>query len=380
MIWNILKLMLTRWLSIKRWNNFPRIEDVSHLDNIWFVIHIALFLSYLEEKNWNKVDKEFIIKRIIFNSFKSLVLSDINSWTRDYIYKIDKNIFYEIEKKSYKYILSFDCIENIKNDLEKTIYNKEKTLELEIISASKKYAWFIECKINQKVFEDMYEVPLKEINLALENKRKKLYSLDTLLKNDNYIKYLTHIRRLIHSKRWNQQKRIFPISVMSHLVIITFLSYIIAMIENENGQKINMEDILFRAIYHDIPEAITWDIITPTKKAIEWFHEVLEKVEITMMDDYLFYYIWDDYKKMISKYMINRFDWEVWKLVKHADNLSALFEAKVEVNYSSASFSEIYKKIKKKLNSIDLKSVNYLLKHWIDSFDEKIDEINLSEI
>jgi hypothetical protein len=35
---------------MKRWNNFPRIEEVSHLDNLGFVIHVALFLSYLEEQ------------------------------------------------------------------------------------------------------------------------------------------------------------------------------------------------------------------------------------------------------------------------------------------------------------------------------------------
>ena len=34
---------------------------------------------------------------------------------------------------------------------------------------------------------------------------------------------------------------------------------------------------MLKSIYHDIPEAITGDIITPTKKSVEWFEEVLEK-------------------------------------------------------------------------------------------------------
>jgi hypothetical protein len=42
--------MLGRGLTMKRWNNFPRIEEVSHLDNLGFVIHVALFLSYIEEQ------------------------------------------------------------------------------------------------------------------------------------------------------------------------------------------------------------------------------------------------------------------------------------------------------------------------------------------
>jgi hypothetical protein len=73
----------------------------------------------------------------------------------------------------------------------------------------------------------MYDVPLDQIRSDLDKKRKDLKSLDLLLNNDNYKKYLTHIRRLSHSMRWNQQTRVYPISVMSHLVFITFISYII---------------------------------------------------------------------------------------------------------------------------------------------------------
>jgi len=48
---------------------------------------------------------------------------------------------------------------------------------------------------------------------------------------------------------------------------------------------------MLRTIYHDIPEFITGDIITPTKKAIPGFTDILEKVEEKMMDDYFFIYM-----------------------------------------------------------------------------------------
>jgi 5'-deoxynucleotidase YfbR-like HD superfamily hydrolase len=73
----------------------------------------------------------------------------------------------------------------------------------------------------------MFDIPLNQITVDLEEKRKKLKSLDALLSNDNYKKYLSHIRRLSHSMRWSGQTRVFPISVMSHLFLITFISYII---------------------------------------------------------------------------------------------------------------------------------------------------------
>lgn len=365
---------------MKRWNNYPRIEDVSLLDNVWYAIHIALFLAHLEEKSWAKVDREFLIKRMIFNSFKSLVLSDINSWTRDYILKNDKDIFLTIEDKAISYILSLEAPKYFKEDIKNVLNNKAKTLELNIINMSKRFVSYKECQVNHKVFTDIYENALKEIEKWFEEDIKNLKSVWELLKNDNYMKYLSHIRRLSHSMRWNQQNRIFPISVMSHLVIITFLTYIIVMLENNNGKNYNMLDMLLRALYHDIPEAITWDIITPTKKAVPWFVELLEKVEIDMMNDYLFSYIDDDYKKEVSDFMLHPFEWENWKIVKYADIISALFEAKVEVNYWSTNFVEIYRFLKKQVNTFDIKSVDYLLKHWLDSFDEKgNDDIHLEK-
>lgn len=379
MIWTLLKLMLTSGISMKRWNNFPRIEDISHLDNVWFTLHIAMFLSYLEEKNWNKVDKEFIMKKIIFNSIKILVLSDINSWTRNYIEKVNKDIFNKLEQKVYDYIFSFDAPDYLKDDIINTINNKDKVLELSIIEASKRYAGYKECLVNREVFSDMYEVPYKEIMNQLDEKRKDLKSLDMLLKNPNYEKYLSNIRKLSHSLRWNQQKRMFPISVMAHLVLITFLSYVMWTIENNkwNSDKLDIFEIMFKALYHDIPEAITGDIITPTKKAIPWFEEILEEVERDMLEDYLFYYVWDEYEAYVKGYMLNPWTWIEGPYVKSADIISALFEAKIEVNYGSTNFIEIYRNIKRKVNTFEYASVEYVLKHVVDSFDNCDDDLHL---
>jgi hypothetical protein len=132
-----------------------------------------------------------------------------------------------LEQKVYDYVLRLDAPDYIKVDIKSTINNTEKHLELSIIEASKTYAAYRECLVNRKVFEEMYDVPFKEIIKMLDIKRKELKSFDLLLENQNFEKYLSNIRKLSHSLRWNQQKRIFPISVMSHLVIITFISYII---------------------------------------------------------------------------------------------------------------------------------------------------------
>jgi putative hydrolase of HD superfamily len=57
-----------------------------------------------------------------------------------------------------------------------------------------------------------------------------------------------------------------------------------------------------------LQEAITGDIITPTKRSIPGFVEILEKVELQMMEDYMFEYVPEDYKNYISPYIFAPFD------------------------------------------------------------------------
>lgn len=342
------------------------------MDNTGFVIHIALFLGYLEEQEWNTIDKEFLIKRIIFDSFKGLILSDINAGTREYIKQIDSNMFEQVENKALSKILTLDSLPYIKADIEATLLNTKNTKEIALISAARKYAWFLECNVNHKIFSEVYEVPLSQIVVDLEKSRKEIKSLDILLKNENYKKYILNIRRLSHAMRWSGEAKIIPISVMSHLVIVGFISYIIASIENENGAHLDVLDLLMRWIYHDIPEAITGDIITPTKTSVEWFPEVLEEVEQKMLDDYLFSFIPKEYKDELFSLVFHPFWGENGKIVKYADILSALFEARTEViSGNIREFDDICVSIQKKLAKIEMKSVNYILTNTFVEFSEK---------
>lgn len=378
MIWFLLKILYTRWLNITRWSNFPRIEDISPLDNSGYVIHIALFLSHLEEKHTNiKIDKEYIIKKILFELFQSLIISDINSWTRNYISSIDSKVLEKINKKVIKYILSFQWGDFIREDLKDVLYAKNKKIENDIIQVSKKYAWYNEALVNSKVYLFTYDLVLEEMNNFLDNHKKKLISLKILLENDDYKKYLSHIRRLSYCRRWLWTNRNYNVSVMSHLVLVTFISYILWNIENQNWWNYDIYKMILKSLYHDIPEAITWDIITPTKKSVDWFREILEKVELKMLNDYFFIYIDEEYREKIEKILLEPFEWIEWKLAKKADIISALYEAKVEKDSSNPEYDNIYKKLKKVVLDFNLISSDHFLKEILMDFEEDFSNIEL---
>ncbi len=382
MVGNILRLMLTRGLSIIRWNNFPRVVDIKQMDNVGATLHTALFLAYLEEKQTKKkIDTLYLMKKIIFTSFADLILSDINSGTKTYIKKLDTKIFEELYLKAYEYFLDSEASSILKEDFKASMSEKNKKLEDSIFLAAKKYVWYIEASTNGRVFSEIYEVPLDDIKKDLVLFSSQLRSIKELLDTPDYEKYLGHIYRLSFSMRWNQYQRSTPISVMSHKVIVAYASYVIGMVGNENGEENNIKEMLYRAIYHDVPEVITGDIITPTKKAIPGFIELLEEVEWAMMDDYLFWYIPEDYKNYLTSYILHPFDGELGKKVKYADIFSALIEAKIEDRAGNHFFHEKYQAILAHVSHIQHPGVEYLLKEILFHFDSVVDDsINPSYI
>jgi len=135
--------------------------------------------------------------------------------------------------------------------------------------------------------------------------------------------------------------------------------------------------MMTKAIYHDVPEVITWDIITPTKQAVDGFTLVLEEVEEQMLDDYLFSYISDDYKNYIGEYMLQPFSDKLGKIVKYADVLSALLEARLESFHGNADFNEISENLLKKAYSFKNPGVDYIIQEMLLGFDKDENDISL---
>jgi putative hydrolase of HD superfamily len=187
-------------------------------------------------------------------------------------------------------------------------------------------------------------------------------------------KFLLAIRRLQSSFRWNRMRRQYPVSVMSHLFFVFFLSYAIGNVEGKNVDEVT--DMMKTALYHDIPEAITGDIITPTKKSVPGFEELIAEVEVEMLDEYLLDFMrGHGFLEDLRKRMLEPWSCENGKLIKMADVFSALFEAKIEAPVSY-EFAEVYRRVRHDLHKrFESPSVGYLFRNGVDPFEENLEEI-----
>ena len=92
MLGNIIQLFLLRGITTLRWNNLPRIEEFTILDNIGLRLHIALLLCEIERSQNQNVNENLVMKKILFSAFPKLILSDISYSFKRYIRDNDRNI------------------------------------------------------------------------------------------------------------------------------------------------------------------------------------------------------------------------------------------------------------------------------------------------
>lgn len=374
--------LIFRGLSIYRWNNFPRIEAVSATDHIGFILHISLTLAHiLEEKEGKKTDLGYIYRKILFSSFPTFIHSDISSDVKQRIRLKNPLVARELENKAYDILLGWELPPWMKEDVESIrneIFIREEPYPLEnaIIRYSKLWASYHEAYFSNEVHLDVYKPAMALIrkNMAAPEFSTFRQYLDSNPQNQTPIEnYLLNVRRLQSNFRWNRMRRMYPVSVMSHLFVIFFLSYVIGHVEGKSRDEIT--DMMTTALFHDIPEVITGDVIAPTKKSIAGLEELLAEIEDEMVHEYLLTYLNEySFKEKFEKAMLDPWNQPNGKLVKLADIFSALFEAKIEVG-NNPEFLKIYARLKKHLHETERKSVDYIFKFGVDYFEDSLEDV-----
>lgn len=83
--------------------------------------------------------------------------------------------------------------------------------------------------------------------------------------------------QLRFQKRWSQTPRVPETSVMGHMFIVACYVYFLSiMIETCPARRVNN---FFSGLFHDLPEVLTRDIISPVKKSFEDLGRIIKEYE-----------------------------------------------------------------------------------------------------
>ncbi|VAY86779.1 HMP-PP hydrolase (pyridoxal phosphatase) Cof, detected in genetic screen for thiamin metabolic genes (PMID:15292217) [hydrothermal vent metagenome] len=325
---------------------------------------IAYFLAKLEKN----VDYVHLIEAGIFEFFRRVVVTDIrpdvfrvilkkkgaelNKWVvnklGDSIQEIDDGKFL---KKFEQYLLDENMYEKERFILKAASYLATKW-EFNIIYQTSSFLSDIDDvkkEVDEEI-EDYYEL-IGVRKIALNKKLAKLIDLSG---------------RLRFQKRWAQTPRIPETSVLGHMLIVAIFGYFYSIKISACDKR--LENNFFTALFHDLPEALTRDIITPVKYSIDELSDLISEYEIIKIKDDILPYVPDKIKKEFSyllglyneikdefldktmqdgkitvhtngleKYNNNRHDTIDGLALKQCDKLSAFIEASISISHGIKS-------------------------------------------
>jgi putative hydrolase of HD superfamily len=187
-----------------------------------------------------------------------------------------------------------------------------------------------ECEINEKIYSEDYASIISNIKTRLDefdksNEYKQAWDASS--------KYFMTLKKLKYLRRWNRINRMVSTNVLGHTFLVAFLSIMLSMSSSDEAK--NEEHftyrVVLRSLFHDVPESLTGDIITPVKEEIKKnAGNVLEEVEKDLQKMFV-ESAPSGVKEDIQQYELlkeidNKKIFSVSSMTKDCDRLAALFE------------------------------------------------------
>jgi putative hydrolases of HD superfamily len=374
--------------SIQRWNDYPRMVQLVELDKQAHKFIIAYFIAKLEKD----IDYTHLIEAGIFEFLRRVVVTDIRPDVfRKALQKKSKEINSWVISKltpSLKDINNGTFLQKFEEYLSNPdMYKKERFILKAASYLATKWEFSIVYQTSQ-FLNDIEDVK-KSVDEEIED-YYELIGVRKIALNKKLGKIIDLSGRLRFQKRWAQTPRIPETSVLGHMLTVALFGYFFSLEVNACDKR--LQNNFFTALFHDLPEALTRDIITPVKYCVDELSDIIAEYEIEkIQDDILpnipeilheeFSYIlglYDGIKEEftnkikvngkievvddVSKYNTDKYEAIDGLALKQCDKLSAFVEASLSISHGIKSKEllngkkEILKGLKE-VQGIDFKTI-----------------------
>ena len=350
--------------SIQRWNDYPRMVELVELDKQAHKFIIAFFLAGVEREKINHVH---LIEAGIFEFLRRGVVTDIRP-------DVFRKALQKKEDEINKWVLAnlYDKLIDVENGefykrferylSNPSMYKKERFILKAASYLSTKWEFSIVYQTS------LFLSGIDRVKEAVEEEIEDYYELIGVRKiamNKKLAKIIDLSGRLRFQKRWAQTPRIPETSVLGHMLIVAILGYFYSLHIKACPKR--MENNFYCALFHDLPEALTRDIISPVKYSVSGLNDIISEYEIDMIEDEILPFIPSNMQKhfkyllglygenekdeflnkinekrvmvvdTLSTYNENRFNAIDGVALKNCDRLSAFIEAVLSISHGVKS-------------------------------------------
>jgi len=175
--------------------------------------------------------------------------------------------------------------------------------------------------------------------------------------------YLMTVRKLNNMGRWSTDFMHQRATVSEHSFFVSQIGQMLALIEEENGKKVDWSRLFRKLLNHDVVEAMTGDIISTVKHKNEQLRDMLNLLEREIVEENLLSSMEEPYKSIYREILFDGKDETLeGKILKCADYIDAIMECVNEVRLNNLHpFVEKFHLITEKLAESDLVSAAYFM-------------------
>ena len=267
--------------SIQRWNDYPRMVDLVELDKQAHKFIIAYFIAKMEDD----VDMSALVEAGIFEFLRRVVVTDIRPDVfRKMLQKKKTELNEWVITRLHDSLIELEdgaFVERFQNFLrDDEMYKKERFILKAASYISTRWEFSIVYQTSQFLND------IDEVKKAVDEEMEDYYELIGVRKialNQKISRFVDLSGRLRFQKRWAQTPRVPETSVLGHMLIVALFSYFYS--KKIGACKTRLENNFFCALFHDLPEALTRDIITPVKYSVSGMEDIIGDIEIQKIEE-----------------------------------------------------------------------------------------------
>lgn len=280
---------------MKRWNDKLRPVELIEVDKQGHKMIVAWLLLQLNGAHLPEDERlalgEAVVEGGIFDYFYRLVITDIKP---PVFYRIREN------EEHYRQLTQWvlEELERIVSPLDAGLWERlvayferrdHDTLADRILNAAHLYAsgWEFNVIKPFNAFDD----EMGDIDGSFQRRLGELTDVRGVVEliggTSNAVgRFANLCGQLRFQKRWSQTPRIPETSVLGHMFIVACYGYFFSVVLG--ACKARRQNDFFTGLFHDLPELLTRDIISPVKRSVERLPELIREYEEQELDRRVF--------------------------------------------------------------------------------------------
>lgn len=153
--------------------------------------------------------------------------------------------------------------------------------------------------------------------------------------NPDLKRFLSLIGKLRYQQRWSRAVRMPQTFVMGHMLVVAMLTYFCSVERGHSPRRVINN--YFSALFHDMPEVLTRDIVSPVKNSVSGLEDIIKEIEDEQMRKVIYPLVPEDIKEELEYYTQNEFD----SRIILGGEVKKVSSEEIDKNYNDDKFNPV---------------------------------------